>query len=69
VQETVKVTLADHSFTPADVTVPAGVVTFEVENKGPDDEGAPDEEALATAGAFELESFDAGLVRGTLVVT
>jgi plastocyanin len=68
--------LSDWKFTPAEVTVPAGIVTFQVFNQGPENhelaflpgggdvplaaDGAPDEEALEAAGAFELEAFPPG---------
>ena len=74
--ETVKITLVDHGFEPDAVEVAAGTVTFEVTNDGKEahelailpgggdvpmtDEGAPDEDALAEAGAFELEAFGPG---------
>jgi plastocyanin len=74
--QVVSISLADYAFVPTEITVDAGTVTFEVENIGdeahelavlpgggdvPFVEGAPDEDALAAAGAFELESFDPGL--------
>lgn len=75
-QETIAITLADYRFDPAMVEVEAGVVTFDVTNDGSErhelaflpgggqvpltQDGEPDEEALADAGAFELESFAAG---------
>lgn len=70
--ETVAITALDYGFAPSNVEVSAGVVTFEVINEGnekhelaflpgggevPFVDGAPDEEALAAAGAFELEAF------------
>lgn len=74
--ETVTVTAVDYAFEPADLEVGAGTVTFEVSNEGGEphelaflpggdevpltDDGAPDEEALADAGAFELEAFGPG---------
>ena len=74
--QTVAVELADYRITPAEMTVPAGIVTFDVTNKGPenhelaflpgggpvptDSDGMPDETALEDAGAFELEGFPAG---------
>ncbi|MCO8126179.1 hypothetical protein NHL50_03050 [Acidimicrobiia bacterium EGI L10123] len=75
-EETVAIQLADYAFVPADVTVAPGVVTFAATNVGEEahelaflpgggevpltQDGAPDEEALAEAGAFELEAFPAG---------
>jgi plastocyanin len=73
--ETVAVELSDYAFDPSDVDVAAGVVTFEAWNVGeeshelaflpgggevPFADGAPDEDALADAGAFELEAFPPG---------
>lgn len=74
--ETVEIQLADHAFVPADVDVASGVITFAATNIGGEphelaflpgggevprtEDGAPDEEALAEAGAFELEAFPAG---------
>lgn len=74
--ETVEVQLADYAFAPADFSVAQGVVTFAATNIGDEahefallpgggevpfiDDGAPDEQALAEAGAFELEAFPAG---------
>lgn len=73
---TVAITLADYSFSPNEIEVPAGIVTFEVTNDGPEshelaflpgggevpltEEGEPDEAALEEAGAFELEAFAPG---------
>lgn len=73
---TVEVELADYEFIPDDVTVDAGVVTFATTNTGNEAhelaflpgggdvpttaDGAPDEEALAAAGAFELEAYGPG---------
>lgn len=73
---TVEITLADYAFNPNEIEIPAGVVTFEVFNSGPEshelaflpgggevpftEDGLPDEEALEKAGAFELEAFAAG---------
>lgn len=74
--ETVDVQLDDYTFIPPELEVAAGVVTFAAENVGEEshelaflpgggdvpltEDGAPDEEALAEAGAFELEAFPAG---------
>lgn len=73
--QTVEITLADYSFKPSKLEVPAGITTFEVRNEGdtnhelaflpgggdvPMKDGAPDEAALEEAGAFELEGFGAG---------
>jgi plastocyanin len=74
--QTVAVELADYKITPKDITVSAGVVTFDVTNNGPenhelaflpgggpvptDSDGMPDEAALEAAGAFELGAFPAG---------
>jgi len=74
--ETVELRLLDFAFDPVELEVPAGVVTFRAENVGTQNhelallpgggevpflgEGEPDEEALAAAGAFELEGFGPG---------
>ena len=74
--ETVDITLSEYEFDPSEVTVAAGVVTFAATNDGTEDhelaflpgggeipltdDGAPDEDALAEAGAFELEAFGPG---------
>jgi plastocyanin len=74
--ETVDITVKEYSFTPDQITVPAGPVTFAVTNEGSvrhelavlpgggdvptTPQGAPDEEALEAAGAFELEAFSPG---------
>jgi plastocyanin len=74
--ETVEITLVDYAFEPSAVEVAAGVVTFEATNGGSEnhelaflpgggdvprtEDGAPDEDALADAGAFELEAFGPG---------
>ncbi|MBW3575338.1 MAG: cupredoxin domain-containing protein [Actinobacteria bacterium] len=74
--QTVEISLGDYAFSPSMVDVGAGVVTFAAENIGTEnhelaflpggadvplnDEGAPDEDALAAAGAFELEAFGPG---------
>jgi plastocyanin len=71
--ELVEIELAEYAFDPAAITVPAGVVTFAATNTGEQyhelaflpgggdvpltNEGEPDEDALAEAGAFELEGF------------
>jgi plastocyanin len=73
---TVPVELKEYSFTPATLDVAEGVVTFAATNRGTLDhelaflpgggevplnrDGDPDEEALETAGAFELEAFGPG---------
>jgi plastocyanin len=73
---TVEIELVDFAFNPSDVEVEAGVVTFQVTNSGSErhelaflpgggevpmtEDGAPDEEALLAAGAFELEAFGPG---------
>lgn len=65
--------LRDYEFDPSEIEVAAGTVTFEASNEGSEnhelaflpgggdvpltDDGAPDEEALGEAGAFELEAF------------
>jgi plastocyanin len=72
----VDIQLLDYAFAPAEVEVDAGVVTFHAENAGEENHelaflpgdgevpftepGAPDEDALAEAGAFELEAFPPG---------
>lgn len=74
--ETVSIQLDDYAFVPAEVEVGAGVVTFAADNVGTEShelaflpgggdvplnaDGAPDEDALGAAGAFELEAFPAG---------
>jgi plastocyanin len=74
--QTVEIQLAEYAFTPAELDVAPGVVTFAATNIGTEahelaflpgggevpftGEGAPDEAALADAGAFELEAFPAG---------
>lgn len=74
--ETVAVELQDYAFSPSTLEVSAGIVTFAAENTGSEnhelaflpgggevplnDEGDPDEDALADAGAFELEAFGPG---------
>lgn len=66
----------DYAFDPAVSEVESGIVTFSVENIGEEphelaflpgggdvpftEEGSPDEDALAEAGAFELEAFGPG---------
>ena len=73
---TVAVGLEDFAFSPAEVEVAAGVVTFEASNTGSEnhelaflpgggevpinEQGEPDEDALGEAGAFELEAFGTG---------
>jgi len=72
----VAVTLDDYSITPGTIETAAGTVTFETRNVGSQDhelaflpgggevpllaDGAPDEDALAAAGAFELEAYGPG---------
>jgi plastocyanin len=74
--QTVQVGLDEYAFDLATTSVPAGVVTFATTNNGEQehelaflpgggevpvtDEGLPDEEALAAAGAFELEAYGPG---------
>lgn len=74
--QTVEIELLDYAFAPAAVEVSAGVVTFLATNGGDEvhelavlpggddvafiEPGVPDEDALAAAGAFELEGFPAG---------
>ena len=73
---TVPVELKEFSFTPSQLDVAAGVVTFTARNGGIENhelaflpgggdvplnpDGDPDEDALGTAGAFELEAFGPG---------
>ena len=73
---TVEIELLDFEFVPDAIEVESGIVTFEVTNNGEEphevaflpgggavpttEDGAPDEEALAEAGAFELEAFGPG---------
>ena len=75
--ETVEIELGDYAFGPAMVEVGAGVVSFAAQNIGTEnhelaflpgggevplnDQGEPDEDALASAGAFELEAFGPGM--------
>lgn len=75
-ERTVEVTLTDYAIELGSDTVPAGVTTFSATNAGEEphelaflpgggevpltSEGAPDEEALEAAGAFELEAFAPG---------
>jgi len=74
--DTVELQLADYAFEPDDIDVDAGVVTFATTNDGAEahelaflpgggevpftEDGAPDEEALEAAGAFELEAYGPG---------
>jgi plastocyanin len=74
--ETVDIELNEYSFDPSEVEVGAGIVTFAATNAGAEnhelaflpgggeipltDDGAPDEDALSDAGAFELEAFGPG---------
>ncbi len=73
---TVPVELKEYSFSPAQVDVSAGIVTFAARNAGIENHelaflpgggdvplnsgGDPDEDALGVAGAFELETFGPG---------
>lgn len=73
---TLDLTLTDYAFEPSEITADAGVVTFATTNVGEEahelaflpgggevpftDEGVPDEDALAEAGAFELEAYSPG---------
>lgn len=75
-ESTVDLQLADYEFVPSDVEVDAGVVTFATSNVGDEahelaflpgsgevplnDDGDPDEDALADMGAFELEAYGPG---------
>ncbi len=75
-EETVEIQLDEYAFIPPEVEVSAGVVTFATTNVGEEahelaflpgggevpftEDGAPDEEALAEAGAFELEAYGPG---------
>lgn len=74
--ETVDVDLSEYAFDPQDIEVEAGTVTFATTNSGEENHemaflpgggevpfiepGVPDEEALAEAGAFELEGYSPG---------
>jgi len=74
--KTVSIELKEYSFSPSTVQVGAGVVTFAAKNMGTENHelaflpgggevpltagGEPDEEALGSAGAFELETFGPG---------
>ncbi len=74
--ETVAVALDEYSFDPSTVEVAVGTVTFAATNVGEEEHelaflpgggdipltggGEPDEDALAAAGAFELEAFGPG---------
>lgn len=71
--EVVEVDLEEYLFDPNDISVPEGIITFAASNIGEQyhelaflpgggdipltAEGEPDEDALAEAGAFELEGF------------
>ena len=73
---TVSVGLDEYAFDPADLHAPVGMVTFETVNNGDEAhelaflpgggevpltaDGAPDEDALGEAGAFELEAYGPG---------
>jgi plastocyanin len=75
-ETTVDLQLADYRFEPSDVEVEAGVVTFATTNVGDEahelaflpgggdvplnEDGEPDEDALAEMGAFELEAYGPG---------
>ena len=72
----IEIQAVDYGFTPSQIEVETGVITFEVENTGAEahelaflpgggdvpftEDGHPDEDALAAAGAFELEAFGPG---------
>ncbi len=74
--QTVDIELLDYAFNPPEIEVAEGVVTFIATNAGEEthelavlpgggdvpfvEPGVPDEDALADAGAFELEGFPAG---------
>ncbi len=73
--QTIEVLAVDYGYIPMAIEVDAGVITFVVDNVGlvnhelaflpgggevPFVDGAPDEEALEAAGAFELEGFSPG---------
>lgn len=74
--ETIDVTLEEYAFNPSAISVDAGTITFAATNDGEEnheiaflpgggdipltDDGAPDEDALAEQGAFELEAFPPG---------
>ncbi len=74
--ETVDIALTDYAFEPDEVEVAAGTVTFATTNEGTEAhefavlpgggevpltaDGAPDEDALADAGAFEMEAYGPG---------
>lgn len=73
---TIAVHLSDYAFKPSEVAADAGAITFATTNAGDEahelaflpggdevpftDEGVPDEDALAEAGAFELEAYGPG---------
>lgn len=75
--KTVPVLLQNFAFSPSEVRVDAGVVSFMATNAGTENhelaflpgggevperaDGEPDEDALAEAGAFELEAFAPGM--------
>jgi plastocyanin len=74
--ESIAVELSDYKIDLDRTQVPAGIVTFDVDNNGTEDHelafipgggevpmtpaGAPDEDALEAMGAFELEAFGPG---------
>lgn len=74
--ETVDLQLVDYAFEPEEIAIDAGVITFATTNDGGEahelaflpgggevpftEDGAPDEEALEAAGAFELEAYGPG---------
>ena len=74
--QTVEVDLSEYAFDPQDIEVEAGTVTFATTNTGEENHemaflpgggevpflepGVPDEDALAEAGAFELEGYSPG---------
>ncbi len=71
--ETVAVSLTEYAFEPSELRADSGIVTFATSNDGQEphefavlpgggdvpltEDGAPDEDALAAAGAFELEAY------------
>ncbi len=74
--ETVEIELLDYAFAPGEIEVSEGIVTFATTNAGTEnhelaflpgggevpfiEDGVPDEDALASAGAFELEGYGPG---------
>lgn len=74
-ETTLDVQLLEYGFAPSSLTAPAGVIRFDTSNRGeeahelaflpgggdvPFTDGAPDEDALADMGAFELEGYGPG---------